>query len=247
MSKSILKWLRWLLVLPASICIPAITIFLPELLPHIKIDDISSANFRHALYPFVTSIISILTAYVVAPGYKFKASLAIAILWLFILLAALSIVLFKVKVAGEEQYVLDNGVATISTLVGITISLIVSWKAQSKRRSSTTKTTQFWEDPFTYQLESVQIVDDEYIILDVFHNRGEFAGSSYRNEIHFKSKSITPAWIDALNELGSWPPISIELTNKDYMMISQGEYVESIEMLGLSIYYYEEKYIPLSH
>jgi len=103
-----------------------------------------------------------------------------------------------------------------------------------------------WENPFTYQLDSLQIVDEEYIVLEVFHNRGEFAGSRYRNEIHFKSKHFTPQWIDALYELGDWPPISIELAGGDNMIISQGEYVESQEMLGISVYYYEEKHIPLS-
>jgi hypothetical protein len=103
-------------------------------------------------------------------------------------------------------------------------------------------------DLFTYQLINVEIVDEEYIILEVFHGSGEFASRSYRNEIHFKSKVLTSEWIAELYELGEWPPISIELVefpDGKRMIISQGEYVESQEMLCVKVYYYEEKHIPL--
>lgn len=157
------KWVRWLLLLPASICIPAIIIFVPNLLPNIKAISTSYENFLHALSPFVSSIISILTAYVVAPSHKFRVSLAIALLWFLILLTALIIVVFKVKVDGEEQFVIDNGMATISTLIGIMVGLLVSRKAQSKRGRRTSHASHvglqdlpepwFWTDvDFTDQL-----------------------------------------------------------------------------------------------
>jgi hypothetical protein len=104
----------------------------------------------------------------------------------------------------------------------------------------------FFDDPFTYQLLNVHLVDEEYIVLEVFHRRGEFVSTKFRNEIHIKSKSITPHWLSAFNELMDWPPISIEQTSPDSIIISQGEYIESMEMLGIQVYFYEERHIPLS-
>ena len=105
----------------------------------------------------------------------------------------------------------------------------------------------FFDDPFTYQLLNVNIVDEEYIVLEVFHGRGEFVSTKFRNEIHIKSKDITPQWLSALGELMDWPPISIEQDSKDRIIISQGEYVESIEVLGLKVYFYQERHIELNN
>ena len=49
----------------------------------------------------------------------------------------------------------------------------------------------FFDDPFTYQLLNVHLVDEEYIVLEVLHGRGKFVGTKFRNEIHIKSKDIT--------------------------------------------------------
>lgn len=134
MNKQIIKWSRWIILLPTSICLPVICIFLTDLLPAVNFEDSSSKHFLHSLYPFITSIISILTAYIIAPNHKFRASTAIAVLWLLSLLTALSIVIFKVRVAGEQQYVVDDGMATISTLIGVAIGLMVGWRLQVKKK-----------------------------------------------------------------------------------------------------------------
>lgn len=104
----------------------------------------------------------------------------------------------------------------------------------------------YFNDPFTYQLLNVQLIDEEYIVLEVFHNRGEFVGTKFRNEIHIKSKGLTPQCLSSLDELRDWPPISIEQSSIGHIIISQGEYVESIEMLYLTVYFYQERHIELS-
>ncbi|SDH17177.1 hypothetical protein SAMN05421827_11839 [Pedobacter terrae] len=135
MNQNIVKWLRWLFLLPVSILMTAVIFYLPELLPGIIVSKNSAKNVMHVLSPFFTSIISILSAHVIAPNDKFKASLVIGLIWLLILSIALSIVIFKVKFYGQHQYILDGGMALISAVTGIAIALLMSWKLQNLQRN----------------------------------------------------------------------------------------------------------------
>lgn len=135
MNQNIVKWLRWLFLLPVSILMTAVIFYLSELLPGIIVSKNSAKNVMHVLSPFFTSIISILSAHVIAPNDKFKASLVIGLIWLLILSIALSIVIFKVKFYGQHQYILDGGMALISAVTGIAIALLMSWKLQNLQRN----------------------------------------------------------------------------------------------------------------
>jgi len=136
MSQNIIKWLRWILLLPVSVLMPVLIFNLPEFLPGIIVSENSATNIVHVLSPFISSIISIISAYIIAPNFKFKASLVIGLVWLLILSIAISIVVFRVKFYGQQQYILDGGMATISAVLGITIALLTCWKLQNIQKKT---------------------------------------------------------------------------------------------------------------
>jgi len=81
----------------------------------------------HASSPFIASSLAIIAAYIIAPSHKFKASLVVAGLWLLAPMTAVVISLAGIQVEGEQQYLLDGGVAMLSTVLGIGASLYANW------------------------------------------------------------------------------------------------------------------------
>jgi hypothetical protein len=132
MNRNIVNWFRWLVVMPASIGL-GITYAMyisPALMQGV------GKSFEHGSSPLIASMIAILVAYIIAPDYKFKTSLTIAFLWLLVPLAGIIIMIFRIKVNGEEQYLLDGGVALFTTMLGILLGSLITWRLTVKHNKS---------------------------------------------------------------------------------------------------------------
>ena len=132
MNRNVIKWLRWSVVLPTSIGLGIIyAMFISPILMQAM-----SKSFEHGTSPLIAGVIAILSAYVIAPTYKFKTSLTIACLWLSAPLIGVIIMIFGIKVNGEEQYLLDGGIALFTTILGILLGLFITWRLTTKHKKS---------------------------------------------------------------------------------------------------------------
>jgi len=112
------------MVLPVSIgmCILYSVYIHPVLLRGLDKDAV------HAFNPLITSVIAIVLAYFIAPKYKFNIALVVAALWLLAPIAGLIIVMFGIKVNGQEQSILDGGAALATTILGVIVGIFIAWK-----------------------------------------------------------------------------------------------------------------------
>ncbi|KQC02362.1 hypothetical protein [Pedobacter sp. Hv1] len=135
MNRNIIKQLRWLVVVPASI---GLGILYATYISPILMGGMSN-SFEHGASPLMASMITIVSAYIIAPTYKFKTSLTIACLWLLAPLTGIIIMIFGIKINGEEQYLLDGGVALFTTILGVLFGLFITWRLTAKHNQSDEK------------------------------------------------------------------------------------------------------------
>ena len=131
-SSNPIIWLRWLLILPVSISFPIFIDWLVRLFFYLSLDSRVETGIARCLIMLISTIGSVLLAYIVAPSSKFEASIIIAAVWVLVLAACLIIVVGGIEIAGEQQTVLDGGVSSISMLVGLTIGLLITNKLRSR-------------------------------------------------------------------------------------------------------------------
>lgn len=132
MNRNIINWLRWLVVVPTSI---GLGIIYAMYISPILMQGLSR-SFEHGASPLIASMIAIVVAYTIAPTYKFKTSLTIACLWLLAPLGGVIIVIFGIKINGEEQYLLDGGAALFTTMLGILLGSFITWRLTVKHNKS---------------------------------------------------------------------------------------------------------------
>lgn len=84
-------------------------------------------KLAHTLSPLIASIISIVFAYIIAPKCKFRSALIVAVTLLLVPIACIIIMVFGIKVSGEEQTIIDGGVAMAMLLIGIIVGVFVTW------------------------------------------------------------------------------------------------------------------------
>lgn len=88
MKKYFTYWLRWIAVLPGALIAGILSTFPLHWLLYFtfaKGETISGVNIRpieYAIYPFVTAIVFILVGAEIAPMYKFRTAIALAILYI---------------------------------------------------------------------------------------------------------------------------------------------------------------------
>jgi hypothetical protein len=86
MNKNIIKWLRWLIVVPASIGLGILyAMYVSPLLM-----QATSKSFEHGTSPLIAIMIALVSAYIVATMHKFKTSLVVGGLWLLAPLASIN-------------------------------------------------------------------------------------------------------------------------------------------------------------
>jgi hypothetical protein len=165
MNATYLNWLRWVLLVPTSIGLGILYAIYGGPLITYGWDQ----SIDHASSPFIASAIAILAAYHLAPFHKFRASLAVAFLWLMAPIIGSFIIITDIKVEGEEQYLVDGGVAMLSTFLGIVASLYANWVDSRKAsfKFKETRTTacivcshvMYRERPILY---ASNVMDDGY-------------------------------------------------------------------------------------
>ncbi|MFN0292511.1 hypothetical protein [Pedobacter helvus] len=124
MNAKLLVFLRWLMVFPVSIgmCILYSFYIHPVLLQG------WDKNIVHAFNPLIASVIAIVLAYFIAPKNKFNIALIVAGLFLLAPVTGLIIVMFGIKVNGQEQSILDGGAALATTTLGVIVGIFIAWK-----------------------------------------------------------------------------------------------------------------------
>lgn len=113
-SSNPIIWLRWLLILPVSISFPIFIDWLVRLFFYLSLDSRVETGIARCLIMLISTIVSVLLAYIVAPSSKFEASIIIAAVWVLVLAACLIIVVGGIGIAGEQQTVLDGGVSSMA-------------------------------------------------------------------------------------------------------------------------------------
>lgn len=124
MGSKFITWFRWVMVFPVSIgtCILYSSFIHPVLLQGL------GKNTVHAFNPLIASVIAIVVAYIIAPNYKFNIALIVAGFFLLAPIAGLIIVMFGIKVNGQEQSILDGGAALATTTLGVIVGIFIAWK-----------------------------------------------------------------------------------------------------------------------
>lgn len=125
------NWLRWGLLAPLSIgaglLVSSIVGFC---LTYITRDE-SLEAYRHASAPLITSFLSIILAYWIAPKYKLRTAITMCSLWLLIITLGLLITITDIKLYGQEYELKDGGMAIILTACGLAFACYLIWKLRS--------------------------------------------------------------------------------------------------------------------
>jgi len=124
MNRNLIRWFRWLILIPATI---GLTVLYAIYVNPVLTQGFGK-NIEHALNPFISFALVVLIAYLIAPSYKFKTSLIFGCLSLLLPFVGIIIVLTGIKIGGEEQYVLDGGIAIFTTIAGLAVGLLITWK-----------------------------------------------------------------------------------------------------------------------
>ena len=125
MKKSTKNILRWIGVLPGAIICGFLATFPLHWALYSTLADgsfISGVNIdpiEYALYPFVIAFTFIFAGFKIAPNYKFKTALILAVFWL-----ALFATVFLIMPESEVEL----GIRSFGSLVGLCLGLYVVWK-----------------------------------------------------------------------------------------------------------------------
>lgn len=203
MNATLIYWLRWVLLLPIAIGLGiGYAIYGGPLVTYGW-----DKSIEHASSPFIASSLAIITAYIIAPSHKFKASLIVAGFWLLAPIIGIVIAVTGIKVEGEEQYLLDGGVAMLSTILGIGASLYANWR-DSKKASF-----KFKETRTTACIVCSHVMHKQrpilYVSNDVEDEYWEFlCGRGDHSEEDFKIISLEEAVMidESINDVYDLPP-----------------------------------------
>lgn len=141
-SRNSLTWVRWMLVLPASILFPILIDWLVRSIFDTYLDTGIETIVARCVIMLLSTIGSLLLTYVIAPSNKFRTSTIIVALWILFLTAGLIIVIARIEIYGEEQTIIDGGASGISMLIGLTIGLLMAKKLERRSRSPSINLTE---------------------------------------------------------------------------------------------------------
>lgn len=121
----IIYWIRWLLLLPLSIGIGLAVTSLFSIALSFVVHNYDLSQFNSAMRAFISSSLSIILAYMIAPKYKLKVVLGLYFLWALAIAFCFTIGIFKIKLYGEEWEMKDGGLALNMVLIGLTLSYVI--------------------------------------------------------------------------------------------------------------------------
>lgn len=135
MNHKVIIILRWIIFIPASIVLSLIyAIYIHPLLMQ-GVDK----RVAHALNTLIVGVIAITASYIIAPKHKFRSALIVAATLLLVPVACIIIIVFGIKVNGEEQTIVDGGAAMAMLLIGIIVGVFVTWILKTWRQISQAK------------------------------------------------------------------------------------------------------------
>jgi MFS family permease len=126
-------WIRWLLLLPFSIGIGLAISSLVSVALSFVVHNYDLTQFNSGSRAFITSSLSIILAYVIAPKYKHRAVVGLYFLWALGLTFCLTIAICKIKLYGVEWEIKDCGIALIMILIGLTFSYLILFIIPKRR------------------------------------------------------------------------------------------------------------------
>jgi hypothetical protein len=133
MKESTKNLLRWIAVLPGSLVAGFLSTFPLHWLLYlayahngtlfglIGLPEGSNLSIEHAVYPAVIALTFILVGYEIAPRYKFKTTVILAILYT---LFALSLLFF----AEKNNLDVSFEARSIGPMLGLIVGLFISWR-----------------------------------------------------------------------------------------------------------------------
>ncbi|RZK78095.1 MAG: hypothetical protein EOO85_07160 [Pedobacter sp.] len=90
-------------------------------------------QFNGAARALITSFVSVIFTYIIAPKYKIKAVVGLFCLWFIIIISCLILVISKVELYGVEWEIKDGGMALNMVILGLTFGYIVLFARQNKK------------------------------------------------------------------------------------------------------------------
>ena len=124
-----LVWVRWIAVLPGALCGGLLATFplhwmLYDLLngndAFIQISPDASAAIEMAVSPFIITLTYVLVGFGIAPKYKFKAAVALALLYA---LSQIGVLIF----AQNSGVQLSFSGRSVGPAAGVVLGLVVLW------------------------------------------------------------------------------------------------------------------------
>ena len=127
MKKDFICWLRWVAVLPGALIASLLSTFLLHWLlysiftqndPFIELPSETINFIEYALYPFLVAIVFVLVGSAIAPMYKFRTAITLAILYTVFAIGAF---FFVVKSGGNLSF----GVRIAGPVIGLLVGLYI--------------------------------------------------------------------------------------------------------------------------
>ncbi len=142
MNKDYKYWLRWVAVLPGALIAGLLATFPLHWLLYIafaydgtilgciELPPGSNLPIEYMLYPFVIAFVFILVGFKIAPMYKFKTAIALAVLYT---IFAIGVLFFGMKRGIKMSF----EVRTVGPFIGLLIGLYIANKEENNRKLGT--------------------------------------------------------------------------------------------------------------
>jgi len=134
MNKDFKYWLRWLAVLPGALFAGILAIFPLHWILYstlrnetIFIDPYPELPER-LLSPFIMALVFVWAGSRIAPDYKFKTSIVLFGIWIFLAIGLVFLTLSGANFMGKELYFKDGGIRLTFAIAGAIIGFYIARK-----------------------------------------------------------------------------------------------------------------------